>query len=61
VLPAIIERRYRRQSVLRSKKDKTAAERFTQVLALIADSDLRASPVSRRCPGCARWRPIFSR
>ncbi len=42
VLPAIIERQYTDATAAFNRKDSTAAERFTQVLALIADSDLQS-------------------
>jgi TonB family protein len=42
VLPAIIEREYTNAKAAFDRKDTAAAERFTLVLALIADSDLQS-------------------
>jgi len=42
VLPAIIERRYVDARLAFERKDKTAPQRFKQVIALIADPDLQS-------------------
>ena len=51
VLPAIIEQQYSDARAAFERKDTTAADRFTQVLALIADPDLQSlasqPPLSR--------------
>ena len=51
VLPAIIEQQYGDARAAFERKDTTAADRFTQVLALIADPDLQSlasqPPLSR--------------
>ena len=42
VLPAIIERQYAEARAAFDRKDGTAADRFTQVLKMIADADLQS-------------------
>ena len=42
VLPAIIERQYTEARAAFDRKDATAADRFTQVLKMIADADLQS-------------------